>query len=343
MSIATGNSELIQRLIVVAVLLSVGVAIVGQVIGVGSLTSVDGSVRVGDDDAVALQATNDVNSVADSTGRAAELSGGSVDISGGLGVEADADGNWTFATYAAVDNASQSATLWTIGQNYVIGYSPTNGGELFVWHYNESSTNSYVASVATATPGSLSPVVVQRDGNTLTLFNESGASSTIALAPGSETTATLPATDNLDGRLDETRTWDRPLTATERSNYRNDGIQPVAVGNRSARILFDTKGDNVAIEFRGVSGQLVGAASRGTGLSGTVMTEGSDFELVSRGPDTFLRPLSGGELADQPRVFVQTPRGPFEQVIFVLGSALALSSVVLVVAVARRILEVRDL
>jgi hypothetical protein len=340
MSTATDNTELVQRVIVGAVLLGVGVVIVGQVAGVGGLVSVDGSIRVGGDGVVSLQGSDEVNSVADSTGRAAELSGGSVDISGGLGVVDDADGNWTFGTYAAVDNTSQSATLWSIDDNYVIGYSPSNGGQYFLWYYNESSANSYATTVAAGSPGSLSTVMVERDGDTLTLFNESDASTTITVNPSSETSAALPASDNLDGRLDETRTWDRPLTATERSNYRSDGIQPVAVANRSARVLFDTTGGDVAVEFRGSSGTLRGAASRGTGLAGTTMTRGTDFALQRVDGDLAVVPLSGGDLENQPRIVVQTPRSQFENAVLALGSAFALGGLVLVVTLAARVIRV---
>jgi hypothetical protein len=341
MSTATdGTASVFKRVIVGAVVLAVGVTIVGQVAGVGALTTPDGSIRLGADDAVLLSGTDSVNSVADSTGRAADLSGGSVDITGGLGIVDDADGNWTFATYAAVDNSSQSSTLWSIDDNYVVGYLPNNGGQYFLWYYNASSTNSYATTIAAGSPGSLSTVMVERDGDTLTLFNESDASTTITVNPSSETSAALPASDNLDGRLDETRTWDRPLTATERSNYRSDGIQPVAVGNRSARLLFDTTGNSVAVEFRGASGELRGAATRGSGLAGTTLAEGTDYAIKRVGGEDAVVPVAGGDLENQPRLVVDTPLGEFEKAALALGSAFALAGLLVVVVVAARVLRV---
>lgn len=329
-----------QRLIVVAILLGVAVVVIGQMFTVSSLQSTDGSIRIGQDREVVLEAVETTTEVRDSSGRAAALNGGEVQVNGDLGVQGSE--SWAFGTYAAVNNSSRNGTVWSLGQSYVLAYNGQTSDWQF-WYYNQSSTNSYLLSVDASGVSSLTPVIAERDGQTLRLTNSSGTSVSTTINASASNSAALPVTRSLRGRLDETRSWDRPLNASEEQTYRSDGIEPVAVGNRTARILFDTTGDGVAIEFRGVSGELVGAASRGSGLSGTVMTEGTDFELVSGGPDTFLRPLTGGELEDQPRVFIQTPRGPFEQVILLLGSALTLSSVVIIVAIARRIMEVRDL
>lgn len=342
MATADESPGLIKRVTVGAVVLAVGIVILSQIVGLGagSLSSLDGSIRVGGDGVVVLQQDDGVTNVRDSTGRAASLSGGEVALSGGLGIRDDADREWAFATYSAVQDPSRASVLWSLGQEYIIAYVPDNGGQYVAWYYNQSSTNSYSVSVAAGSPGSLSPLILERESGSLVLQNESGASASVAITPGTDSTAPLPTSNNLVGRLDETRTWDRPLTAGEAQTYRTDGLEPVAVGNRSARLLFDTSGSEVAVEFRGTSGELRGDASRGSGLAGTTMTEGTDYRLVLVNGDDAVQPLAGGELEDQPRIALTTPRTAFEQFALALGGAFALAGLVLIVAIARRILEV---
>jgi hypothetical protein len=342
MSSADAQPGLFKRVTVGAVTLAVGLVILSQIVGVGvaGLGSVDGSIRVGGDGVVVLQNNDDVSSVRDSTGRAADLSGGHVAISGGLGVRDDSDRRWTFATYSSVDDSTRASTLWSFGKSYVIAYTPGNGGEYVAWYYNASTTNSYSVSVSADSPGSVSPLLLERDGTTLTLYNESGSSSSVTITPGADSSAALPTSNNLEGKLEETRTWKRPLSASERQTYRSDGIEPVAVGNRSARLLFDRTGDDVAIEFRNAEGDLEGAASRGDGLVGSTMARGTDFEIVRVNGDDAVKPLVGGELENQPRIAVTTPRSTFEKFVLALGGAFGLAGIVLIAAISRRVLEV---
>jgi hypothetical protein len=342
MAAADAESGILQRMVVTAVVIGVGVLVVSSVVGVGvdSLSSLDGSVRVEGDDAVVLQNNDDVTQVSDSTGRAARLSGGEVAISGGLGVRDDPDDRWAFGTYASVSDSSRASIYWSLGQELVVGYTPDNGGELFAWYYNASSTNSYVVRVAASDPTALSPMLLERDGQTMTLTNATGSSESVTLTHGTSASAPLPTTNTLNGRLEETRAWDRPLASAEAQTYRSDGIEPVAVGNRSARLLFDTTGDGVAIEFRDASGELRGAASRGDGLAGTTMTRGTDFAIRMVGNNEAVVPLNGGALEDQPRIALSTPRTMFEQFVVIVGAAFGLAGVVLILAVARRILSV---
>jgi len=342
MGTADAQPGLLKRVTVGAVTLAVGLVILSQIVGVGigGLGSLDGSIRVGSDGVVPLPNNDDVTSVQDSTGRAADLSGGEVAITGGLGVRDDPDSRWTFATYSSVDDTSRASVLWSLGQSYVIAFTPANGGEYVGWFYNETTTNSYTVSVSAQNPGSLSPLLLERDGTTLTLYNEGGSSSSVTITPTGDSSAPLPTSNNLEGKLEETRTWDRPLSASERQTYRSDGIEPVAVENRSARLLFDTTGNDVAIEFRSASGELKGAASRGDGLVGSAMARGTDFEIVRVNGDDAVKPLAGGELADQPRIAITTPRTTFEKFVLALGGAFGLAGIVLIAAISRRVLEV---
>lgn len=340
MATADGADGLGTQLITIAVLLGVGVVIVSQLGVVGGSFS-GGSLALGGDAAVTVAvASDDVAEVADTTGRAMRVDGdGGVSVDGGFGGVAN-DSTMSFATYADVDNTSRGSRLIRVGDAWALNYIAANGGQYELLYFNISSRNSYRLTVAAdQTPGTLQPVIVERNGATVRLYNGTGASASLTIDPSSESTAQLSNVGDLDGRIDETRAWDRPLNATERATYRSDGIEPVAVGNRSARLQFDTTGDSVAIDFVAASGRLSGTASRGDGLDKTVLQQGTDFTLAEQDTETTISVIQGGALTDQPRVAVQTST-PFREVLVLTASAFGLGGVVMVVVVARRVIQI---
>lgn len=340
MATSDGADGLGKQLIAIAVMLGVGVVIISQfgVIG-GSFSG--GSLALGGDAAVTVaSASDDIAEVADTTGRAMRVDGdGGVSIDGGFGGIAN-DSTMAFATYADVDNTSRGSRLVRVGNAWALNYIAANGGQYELLYFNISSRNSYRLTVAASqTPGALQPVIVERSGPTVRLYNETGASASLTIDPSSESTAQLSSVSDLDGRIDETRAWDRPLNTTQRATYRSDGIEPVAVGNRSARLQFDTTGDSVAVDFAAASGSLSGTASRGDGLDKTELQQGSDFNASEQGSETRISVIQGGALTDQPRVAVQTTT-PFRDVLILTASAFALGGVVMVVIVARRVIQI---
>lgn len=266
---------------------------------VGTFAVAQGSIPL--NNGVATFDSEDVENatIKNSTGRAAALDGqGAVEVNGGLGVRGDP---WSFSTYVAIDDLSRSHVVWTVRENWVLSY---DGGasEWVLWYYNSSSTNSYSTSVA-ASPSGLTNVQAQRDGQTVTLYNSTDASSSFTITPGTDSSAPLPTTQSLDGRLEETRVWKTTLNGSQRQQLRDEPLNPVGVGNRSARLMFDTSGSGVAIDFTGASGELTGDATRGSGFAGSVLVAGVDYRIDTSGQVRLIA-LDGGALEDMPRVAV---------------------------------------
>jgi len=327
------------QILTIGVVLAIGLLVLSTLIstsGIGLTT--DGSVAIdGPGDTIAVGDVDTVT-VSDSTGRAAKLDGsGSVAIAGGLNVSDQKQ--FSFGTYAAVDDVNRSQAIFGIEDEYQLSYNGTTN-EYELYYFNDSSRNSYRITVAAANPTTLRPVLVERDGATLTLTNGTGAASSVTITPNSNTVAAGPTNNSLAGRLDETRSWHRPLTASEAATYRSDGIEPVAVGNRSTRLMYDQTGSDVAVEFRSASGELQGDATRGAGLDGTTLTEGTDYNVTFDGEDLIVEISSGGELEQMPRVAISSPDSSFEQVLQLTGTAFGLGALVAVVLVAVKVLRI---
>lgn len=290
---------------VVGVLVAV---LVIQALGGVILTSanvVDGSVPLGGDGQRTFARADNITEVRSSTGRAVRLSkDAELQISGGLGVHGD---QWTFSTMTAVENTSRSQVIWTIREEYILAYNGDRGSWQ-LWHYNASSTNSYVISVPATGAGGLQTIQVTRDNSTITLYNASGASSSITLTPGTESSAAAPLYPSLNGRLEETRVWGRVLNASQRQAVRSNPILP-RPGQRRSRMMMDTTGRSVAVDLRSASGDIVGSYPllldpRGSGVTGTTLTQGSQYTLANSNGLTL---TTIGAFDRAPRVAVQTP------------------------------------
>lgn len=278
-------AAVVIELVVVVIILLVGLTVAPAVGG----SSPDGSVGLGGDGEATFVAADldDFNSVSDSTGQAADLTKGSdVQITGGIGVIGD---SWHWSTFASVDDTSRSQVLWSVRQNYILAYDGASS-EYVLWYYNSSTTNSYRTTVAASTPGSLTNVQVARSGSTLTLYNSSDADSSISITPGTESSASAPTFASQAGTLEETRTFDTSLNSSERQRLRTDPIKPLKPDNRTARLMFDNDGRQVVIDLRsGASGDIVGGGygqlggPRTSGLAGTTLTEGTDYNLTDPG------------------------------------------------------------
>lgn len=298
---------------------------------VGTFSIAQGSIPL--DNGVATFDSSDVQNatIKNSTGRAAALNGaGAVEISGSIGVRGD---RWSFSTFVDVDNSSRSQVVWVVRENWVLSY---DGGasEWVLWYYNSTSTNSYSTSVV-ASPSGLTNVQAQRDGQTVTLYNSTGSSSSFTITPGTDATAPLPATQSLDGRLEETRVWQTTLNASQRQALRDEPLNPVGVGNRTARLMFDTSGSGVAVDFSSATGTLTGDATRDSGFPGSVLVAGVDYRVDTSGQVRLIA-LSGGALENMPRVAVNHSgllgSGILGQLLGVINSAVAVLTLLMLAA-----------
>lgn len=320
------STRLLKPIVGALVLVLIVQALLGPILSASN--TVDGSIALGADGEREFVYAGNVTEVRNTTGRALRLSKeAELQVSGGIGVQGD---TWTWSTTVAVDNTSRSQVLWGIRDEYLLAYDGS-AGELVLWHYNESSTNSYALRVP-ASPSSLTTVQATRNGSTLRLYNGSGSSSSLTLTPSTDNSAPTPTYGSLDGRLEETRTWGRVLNSTERQQVRDRPILPLT-GNRRARLMFDTQGRDVAVDLRSASGEVVGGYPlledpRASGFAGAVLQEGVSYELDTTNELTL---RMTGDYERAPRVAVSTPNslaGDIARLIGVFAMLIVLVSLV---------------
>jgi hypothetical protein len=344
-SVSTGSlsDKFIVRVIVGAVVLGIGIFLLSTVFSVTFAPSGFGSVPLTNGETTLDVSEKRVDVVQDTSGRAASLGGsGAVVVSGGLGFlnETETSGSAAFATHAAVDDPNRTQIIYALEDEYQLSYNGTSN-EYVLWYFDKATTNSYVVTIAATNPTQLQPIFFSHDGDTLTLETTAGEGKLNATTTTGGSFVPLPTDTRLDGTLEETRTFDRTLTNSEQNAYTTDPIAPIAVGNREARIMYDTAGSGVAVDFRAnASGELQGDADRGTGIAADVLTQGTDFALTSasNGKQT-LTALNGGQLQDMPRVFLGAVNDA-SQLIQLVSVAFGLAALVLLIVVAAKVISV---
>lgn len=321
----------IIELVVMFVVVS---ALIGAFAGFG--TSADGSVYLGADGERLFENTN-VTQVENTTGRAATLSADAdVQISGGIGVDGDV---WSWSTYAKLDDTTRDQVIWSVRQNWVLAYNGTNSNWV-LWYYNSTSTNSYRTSVD-ASPSGLTNVQVERDNSTVTLYNATDANSSFTITPTTDSSATVPAYGSLDGTLEETRTWGRTLSSSERQALRDTPVEPLP-GDRRARLMFDAGGRSVAVDLRSASGSIEGSYPllenpRGPGFAAAVLTEGTDYNVTETEDGDRL--TMTGNYEKMPRVVISSPDTTVEGLLGSLTGLLDLIALVVMGALIIKLIQ----
>lgn len=296
----------------------------------------EGSVALGADGERAFAYAEEITEVRSSTGRAVHLSqDAELQISGGLGIEGE---QWTWSTMIAVENTSRDQVVWGIRDEWILAYDGSQPAWV-LWHYNRSSTNSYRISVPASGAGSLTTVQATRDNATVTLYNSSGSSTSVTLTPGTDRSATAPTYGSLDGRLEETQVWGRVLNASQLQTDRASPIPPLT-GDRRSRLMMDQTGRSVAVDLRSASGEVVGsygllATPRGTGVAGTTLTEGQQYQLTDRNGIT-LTMIGAYERA--PRVVISVPDSIGSVLVRVIVTLALLSVLLLLSGELRRMI-----
>jgi hypothetical protein len=337
------SDSFVVKLIVGAVVLGIGIVIVSSVFGAVVAAENPGSLKLDNgQQTFGLFGQKQVEAVKDTSGRAAAFGGsGAVVVNNGIGflnaTGENETGTATLATHAAVDDPSRTQVIYQLGQEYQLSYNGSSQ-QYQLYYFDEETRDSYIVRVnASATPTKLSPIFFSRDGETLTLRTTTNSS---AIQTTGDSFVALPTDAGLDGRIEETRVVNTILTSSQRTSYVNDPIDPVAVGNRESRLMFDKTGESVAVDFRAnASARLTGDATRGSGVAGQQLDEGVDFEL-SPPEDSrqTITALAGGKLEDMPRVFVAATND-FETLLDLVSVAFGIGGVVLIVTIAVKVIS----
>ena len=281
-------------------------------------------------------------SVNQSLGHAARLDGTRDSyVSGSSDVELE--GNWTVSTYVRVDNLSRTQTVVSVGSEQMILYNGSTNEYVGVW-YDQSSGDTYAVREVANTPGNLTHVALVRNQSqpeAISLYEDNSDIATTSTA-----TATTFAAGNLDGDLDETRTFNRSLNSSQRQQLIDRPTAPLPGTNRTSRVMFDSySASPSSYPMFFVAGDVTASnVQRVDGLDAEATTAGTDYTRSGR----TISVVDGGSLDGAPALYASyaVTVGPFVAVFTALqttgGAALGLLVVGLLLFVGTRIMDLFD-
>lgn len=305
--------ELIITVVVVAGVLFVGISAMS--------TMPDSGTNEQGIEAVKLEGTNFVSvgvpnilerEVYNSLGYAIELTGANNSgFESTQPIEYSTDETWTLSTWAAADaNATnQSMTAVSLDGRVVVSYNES-AGEWSTWYYSDATRSAYeITAAETGNETQLTQVVVERNGSTLTMFVNGTQGGTADLS----TTSSVPAPNasNWDGRIDELRTFDDALNASQRSHLFSSPVAPLAASNRTSRVMFDEPSRSRQEVFFSPASVETSNVGYGDGHDGDKMNGSSVLNEISGDADYVwdwdslsIRAVDGGRLETAPVAYV---------------------------------------
>jgi hypothetical protein len=282
---------------------------------------------------VTLSGTNvSVIDVHQSLNDSADLDGTGA-ITGNLGD--DVADNRTVSTWAQIDNTSGVRQIASVDSRTILVFNGSTS-EWACWSYDDASGETHRVAVSATSPGAWTNLQCERDSGTLTLRVNDTSTTTVQTDSANATAQTLQTTP-LDGRVDETRTFNGSLTSSEQSALYSSPTAPLEGAPRQSRVMYDSYSslDSIPVYISG--GSLDGtAATKTAGLAGQGASEGTDWSLSG----DILSLLSGGTLEGAPVVFVAWAFGSgggivnFQQLLATMGGGLRLLALVAIVGAA---------
>lgn len=165
------------------------------------------------------------------------------------------DQNWTVATWARVDqpSVSENMTVLSINGRLALTYNGTTS-EWVAWYYNDGSGNSHeVAVAAPDQSGNFTHLTATLNGTHLTLYRNNTASNSVDVTASGTVDAPVNSS-NFNGRLEETRTFDKVLNSSDRGELVKSPLEPQPGQNRTARVMYDEPyRSNQLVLFSGAS------------------------------------------------------------------------------------------
>lgn len=309
----------VVSIIVIGALLLVGTAIVAPISDVTN-SAEDAELR---DDNVLLNGTDEVSvgpidaygedpTARTSRGFAVNLTGANDSfVESRAGFDVAADDNWTVSVWGRVDPGagSNNMTLLQVGGDLSIVYNGSEGN-YSAWYYESGSRNSYRVNVSAPNqPANFTNVQVSSDGTNVSIYRNGTLGDRKNVSTALNTAPAPVNNSNWDGRVEEIRTFDNNLTASERDEIVNSPIKEQSDNNRTARVMFDqTRGSSVADVFFTNTVMELNNASNSPGFEGQVLDESDafttrDYVFSTDGPT--LKPESGSPIDGQPVVYVE--------------------------------------
>jgi len=252
------------------------------------------------------------------------------------------DNTWTYATWARTQSGAETDDMVAVSWNgeVVIAYNATRT-EWVGWYYNTTTRNSHKVNISAPNqPANLTHVALTSNGTHVTIYRNNTEGETVNITQAQ--TQPAPVEDsNWNGSLDETRTFDDALNASQRQALVDDGVGPLKDTNRTSRIMYDQPDRTQTVFFANTELD-VSNVSWVSGLAGQVLTAGTDYEWDTDGPR--IRSLPGGEVDGAPGVYVEYDfEGALSQVINAWSNAVGLAALMpLLIIVALILLRVRS-
>jgi hypothetical protein len=325
--------------------LAVIVIVLGSIFGLGIMTAQEtnsGAFAISSGTATLTGYNVTDPTVNQSLGHAARLDGTQDSyVSGSSDVELE--GNWTVSTYVRVDNLTQTQTVVSVGSEQMILYNGSTNEYVGVW-FDSDTGETYAVREAANTPGDLTHVALVRNQSQPEAISLIENNSDVATT--STATATTFAAGNLDGDLDETRTFNRSLDSSERQQLVDRPTAPLPGTERTSRVMFDSYSASPTSYPAFFVGGSVSAANvqRVDGLEEEATVAGTDYTRTGR----TISALQGGSLDGAPAVYVSYTAefGPFVGLLNALqttgGAALGLLVTGLLLFAGTRVIDLFD-
>lgn len=301
--------------ILMVVIATVGITVVDAIDGVN-----DNSVN--QDDAVLLDGTNyvDVNqdgqgsnpTVKDSRGHALAFTGADDSY---VELNSDAnfytDDNWTVMQGVWIDPSAttNNMTVLALGDptDVLLRYSNTSGTANFSAVIMDPG-DTYIANVTVSDPTDPHLIYITREDNNVSIYANTTKGESVDTSVSGDINVDLVNDTNLNGRLDETRTFDDVLNDSQRSALVGDSVQPLKNATRTTRIMYDAgSGTAVSVYWSPVSAT-ASNVSYADGFPGHVldragMIADNDYRWKNTGPK--IKPSEGGRIDGAPVAFVE--------------------------------------
>lgn len=338
----------VATVLTIAIALLIGIAVtdtIGQQTdttpsAVSEIQPLDGTTWVNVDSAY-----GDNETVYQSRGNAVKLNGADDSyVKSNADVQIATDGNWTVCTWARVGNSSASMTALSVDGRVVLGYNGT-AGNWTGWYYDDGSRSSWnLTADATNESRDLHQLCMVRDDPALRFYVNATREDSVPDTSASNVASAPVSSTNWNGTLEETRTFDDALTASQRNATVNQPNDPLTNATRTARMMYDAgAGRTVHIWWSNADATL----SNGTWVSGFAGEEmqragiisDNDYRWRNEGPQ--IKPSAGGELDGAPVAYVDYDKASTSaRVMNDIAGAYDLAGVIMIVLLAGVILGI---
>lgn len=260
--------------------------------------------------------------VYDSLGYAVNLTGASDSyVASKSPFEVASDDTWSVCTWAYVDAEASSATMTAVSVDgrVIIEYNGT-AGNWSAWYYDESTTDSWLVNVsAPHQPASFRLICASHNATHLSISRGTTEGEAVNTSDGPNIVDAPVESSTWNGRLDELRSFDDPLSASQKQQWNDSPVGPLPDSNHTARVYFDHRDASTQPIYFTDTSLEQSNVSFSDGLDGSEMDGQSfindiigstDYVWDTDGPRIYV--VEGGELDGAPVAFIDYTYYPFE-------------------------------